>query len=168
MQVSIYPTPDSMRAKVNEYFCYLEEYNANHKGYKPPTMVGLARYLGFTTRAQFVNYKNDDQRDFEDVVNEAKMRIEEFYEEKLIMAKGPSTGIQFALKNNCGWEEKTKQQITGDGDKPLVFTWDDQAKDVIDVNPDVNRIEAPKPQLTGGVPVGEGAEISTLTVEVLP
>lgn len=147
--IAAYPTPQSLQQKVDEYFEWLAAYNADKPPtkQKPPTMTGLARYLGFTTRTQFINYKNDENPLFEDVINYAKMQIEEFYEEKLIMCKGPSTGLQFALKNNCGWDDKTKTQITGDNDKPLVFMWDDNAKDVIDANPDVQKLDAPKKQI---------------------
>lgn len=147
--IAAYPTPQSLQDKVDEYFDWLAAYNEDKPAFKqkPPTMTGLARYLGFTTRTQFINYKNDENPLFEDVINYAKMQIEEFYEEKLIMCKGPSTGLQFALKNNCGWDDKTKTQISGDTDKPLVFMWDDNAKDVIDANPDVQKLDAPRKQI---------------------
>ena len=47
-----------------------------------------------------------------------------------------------------------KQQITGDDDKPLVFGWASNAKDVIDVN----TVEQPElePAARGVLPPGEG------------
>lgn len=127
--ISIYPTPDSLQNKVDEYFdyCFIMENKFGRmipKCIVPPTFSGLARYLGFGTRKALIEYadKNGNEM-YEDILNDAKLRIEDFYEGKLVMAKGPSTGLQFALKNNCGWDDTTKQQITGDAGMPVVFSW---------------------------------------------
>lgn len=151
--VSIYPTPQSMQDKVDEYFNFLEVYNEGKRKKKPPTMTGLARYLGFTSRSQFVNYKNEENPLFEDIVAQARMRIEEFYEEELITTKGNASGLIFALKNNAKWEEVNKTRIGGEDDKPLIFTWDPNAADVIDNRKDVKTIDVGvKGVLPGGIP----------------
>jgi len=140
--VAIYPTPQSLEDKINEYFDFLDSENEHRRGKKkPPTMTGLARYLGFTSRSQFVNYKNKENPLFEDIIAQARMRIEEFYEEELITTKGNASGLIFALKNNARWEDNIKQTITGDSDQPLVFTWDPMAKDVLDES-SVQQIES--------------------------
>lgn len=138
--INIYSTPDSMRAKVDEYFdmCFAMKYNktiGRDVPYVviPPSYAGLARYLGFKSRQQLLNYANERDEAFADVVADARLRIEEYLEGELIRSKAP-TGVMFSLKNNAGWEDKTKQTISGDDDKPLVFGWATDAKDVIDIS----------------------------------
>lgn len=135
----LYDTPQDMQDKVEEYFdwCFTFEIRDGRRVRKclnPPTFSGLARYLGFSSRLELLSYTNKKKKSFEDVINDAKLRIEDFYEGRLVMNHGPSTGIQFALKNNCGWEDTSKQQITGgSGDKSLVFAWGiDETQKVMD------------------------------------
>ncbi len=155
--LSLYDTPQQLEDKVNEYFDFLDQYNEGRRKKKPPTMVGLARYLGFTSRSQLVNYKNKENPLFEDIIAIARMRIEEFYEEELITTKGNASGLIFALKNNAKWEDATKQTITGDTDQPLVFTWDAMARDVLDEQK-AQELEA---QNKGALPPGESYTEST-------
>lgn len=158
--VSIYPTPQSMADKVNEYFeqCFVRKLDKRlgvERTFvvEPPTFAGLARYLGFSSRAQLLAYKNNRDEAYEDVINDAKLRLEDYLEKVLVTTKNPS-GVIFSLKNNGGWEDMQKQQITGDDDKPLVFGWASNAKDVIDVN----TVEQPElePAARGVLPPGEG------------
>lgn len=147
----MYPTPDSLHAKVEEYFdwCYEKKYDAKSgrqvvKVINPPTMAGLARYLGFANRSQLVNYKNNSNQLYEDIINEAKLRIEEYLETKLVNGRGNPAGVIFALKNNARWEEKNTTQLTGTSDTPMVFGWASNAADVIDVGKEEDKaIEAP-------------------------
>lgn len=155
--LALYETPQNLEDKVEEYFQWIALQSKGRKP-KPPTMTGLARYLGFTSRSQFVNYRNKDNPLYEDVIAQARMRIEEYYEEELITTKGNAAGLIFALKNNARWEDNIKQTITGDSDQPLVFTWDPLAKDVIDGQA-VAQLEAPV--IEGGTVVGEVVEEST-------
>lgn len=127
--ISTYPTPDSLQQKVNEYFdyCFIMEEKYGRmipKCIVPPTFSGLARYLGFGTRKALIDYVGGKGNEmYDDIINDAKLRIEDFCEQKLIMSKGPSTGIQFALKNNCGWDDTNKTQLTGPDNRPVVFSW---------------------------------------------
>ena len=141
--VSIYPTPDSLQAKVDEYFEWclkvrhdpktgLDKVYENHT----PTFAGLARYLGFTTRSQLLNYADDRDENYTNVVKAACLRLEEYLEGKLVYAKAPA-GIMFSLKNNAGWEETSKRQLTGADDKPLVIGWTNNAHDVINASASV-------------------------------
>lgn len=163
--VSIYPTPESLQNKVDEYFdyCFVMENKYGRlipKAVVPPTFSGLARYLGFGSRRALIDYTvNNGNELFEDVLNDAKLRIEDFYEGKLIMAKGPSTGIQFALKNNCGWEDATKTQLSGaDGNSPVVFTWGIEEKSsTIDADV-VEEIPAPLQQIVSAEEKQEATE----------
>ena len=43
----------------------------------------------------------------------------------------------FSLKNNAGWEETSKRQLTGADDKPLVIGWSTNAGDVIEASASV-------------------------------
>ena len=60
--ISIYSTPQSLAAKVAEYFdsCFIMKYNAKAGmdmpyEIKTPTYSGLARYLGFRSRRDLIN-----------------------------------------------------------------------------------------------------------------
>lgn len=127
--ISTYPTPESLQQKVDEYFdyCFIMEEKYGRmipKCIVPPTFSGLARYLGFGSRKALIDYVGGKGNElYDDILNDAKLRIEDFCEQKLIMSKGPSTGIQFALKNNCGWDDTSKTQLTGPDNRPVVFSW---------------------------------------------
>ena len=69
----------------------------------PFTMAGLARSLGIS-RATLLNYKHQSS-DFCAVVEEAKLRIEEYAETQLYVNRN-ATGIIFNLKNNFNWKDK--------------------------------------------------------------
>lgn len=139
--IKVYPTPESLEAKVDEYFdwCFVRKYNSKlgrevAVEVHPPTLSGLARYLGFTSRGTLLNYKNDANPLFEDILSEARLRIEEYLESRLVTIKGNPAGIIFALKNNARWEEQTKTQLMGANNEPLVFGWASDAKDVLETS----------------------------------
>lgn len=166
--VSIYPTPDSLQAKVDEYFDWclkvthdpktgFDKVHENHT----PTFAGLARYLGFTTRAQLLNYADDRDERYTYVVKGACLRLEEYLEGKLVYAKAPA-GIMFSLKNNAGWEETSKRQLTGADDKPLVIGWSSNAGDVIDASASVV-----SPETKGALPPTTPKIESTSSCEVV-
>jgi hypothetical protein len=118
--VTMYPTPQSMANKVREYFDYcLPEVidprtgEMKIKERKPPTYSGLARYLGFQSRGQMLDYVNKRDEAYNTILADAKLRLEDYLEGKLVYSKAP-TGIMFALKNNAGWEEKSTRQNAGD------------------------------------------------------
>lgn len=159
--VSIYPTPKSLADKVDEYFDSCFVYRQHPKlgvemayEVKTPTYAGLARFLGFSSRSQLLDYTNQRDEAYEDVINDAKLRLEEYMESKLIHSKNP-TGLIFALKNNANWEDVTKKQVGGIDDKPLLLTWADenQVGDVVTV--EAEKVEPqgvlpPAPHLLGG------------------
>jgi hypothetical protein len=78
----------------------------------PPTVSGLARYLGFESRQSMYDYKERDK--FSYTIKETTLRIEEFAEKQLFV--GNPTGAIFWLKNK-GWKDKTESDITSGGDK---------------------------------------------------
>ncbi|WP_440220915.1 terminase small subunit [Dietzia sp. MNB45] len=97
---------------------------------KPYTITGLARALG-TSRETLLDYesgKHDekagdfdgaDQR-FSDAVKEAKSRVQEDAESRL-MSGMPATGFIFWLKNNAGWRDRQEvDHTTKDQPMPLL------------------------------------------------
>lgn len=69
----------------------------------PPTISGLARYLGFESRQSMYDYK--DREDFSYTIKETTLRIEEFAEKQLFV--GNPVGAIFWLKNK-GWRDKSE------------------------------------------------------------
>ena len=81
---------------------------------KPPTVTGLALYLGFGGRQALLNYQNRDM--FKDTITIAKSRIEEYVEGRLFDKDGVA-GAKFSLVNNFkGWKESPKQEE----EKPVI------------------------------------------------
>lgn len=100
-----FPSPEAMQAKIDAYFTACE---VSEKTY---TITGLALALD-TNRETLCNYEERDE--FFDTIKRAKMRVEEFYEGRLVHP-GP-TGSIFALKN-FGW--KDNQTVSGDPLNPI-------------------------------------------------
>lgn len=82
---------------------------------KPPTISGLANFLD-VHKSTLANYRKDEL--FGSTIEKAFQRVEQWWEEELPVARG--TGVQFNLKNNFGWRDKTEQEITGAGGGALV------------------------------------------------
>lgn len=76
----------------------------------PYTMSGLARRLGLS-RQGLLDYNNRDA--FLDTIKKAREKVHEDVETRL-MEKAP-TGAIFNLKNNFGWKDESKQDITSGG-----------------------------------------------------
>lgn len=70
----------------------------------PPTIVGLALALGFTSRQTLLNYA--EKPEFVDAITRAKARVEQYAEERLYDKDG-TRGAQFTLRCNFGWKEDT-------------------------------------------------------------
>ncbi len=76
---------------------------------EPPTITGLAFFIGFNSRQAFEEYEQTDK--FANILKRARLRIETTYEKKLHQ---PSPyGAIFALKS-LGWNEKTGNETAGD------------------------------------------------------
>lgn len=104
-------TVDELEEKIDVYF------KDAVKRKVPPTMAGLANTLGVDRRT-LLNYRGRGD-EFRTAIAKAKGRIEQAWEEGLFIAKN-SSGVQFNLKNNFGWRDKTEQEITGAGGEPLI------------------------------------------------
>lgn len=115
---------EELREKIEEYFGeYCKgtpalDVNGNeaadkygrtiYENWHRPTVTGLARYLGFKSRQALINYQG--RKEFCDIITEAKMRIEEYAEERLYDRDG-FNGARFNLINNFrGWSDKASSE----------------------------------------------------------
>lgn len=113
---AFYKTPEELQTAVDRYFdsCKGEPvYDENGRpvvlsngklkriGEKPPSMAGLSLSLGYKDRHQFTQqkYRNEE---FARIVAVARLRIEQYAEERLFDAQGYS-GAAFMLRNCFGW-----------------------------------------------------------------
>lgn len=104
-----YKTPEELENVIDDYFDSL--IGEDGEWVRPPTVTGLARRLNLS-RQGLLNYKKKDE--FIDTIMHARARVEEFNEESLFSAGKSTTGVMFNLKNNFGWEDKTKHDVSTD------------------------------------------------------
>jgi hypothetical protein len=71
---------------------------------QPPTIAGLALYIGFVSRQEFDHHEAKGK--FSASLKKARLRIEAEYEKKLHIQS--STGAIFALKS-MGWNERQEK-----------------------------------------------------------
>ena len=116
----IYETPEDIESVIEQYFNSLMcpqlskdgEVIADKNGEpiyiisKPPTMTGLAYYLGLKSRQALINYRHQSE-EFNDTISRAKMRIQEYVETRLFDRDGVN-GAKYSLPNNFpdeNWRE---------------------------------------------------------------
>ena len=69
---------------------------------RPPTVTGLALWLGFKSRQTLLNYQARSKA-FDDVLTMAKSKCEEFAE-RCLYDRNRVSGAKFSLENNfSGW-----------------------------------------------------------------
>ena len=80
---------------------------------KRPNMTGLALALGFRNRASLVAYQKEAGYEWaHDILAYAKMRIEEYLEQRFLDPKnGNVAGCIFSAKNNFNWVDKQDVRI---------------------------------------------------------
>lgn len=114
-----YKTAEEMQEKIDEYFADCEGHIAVDEagdplldkrgnpivlGAHPPTVTGLALFLGLKSRQALLNYQGRKQ--FNDAVTRAKSRIEAYTEGRLFDKDG-FQGARFSLERNFkGWREE--------------------------------------------------------------
>jgi len=117
---AFYDSPEAMEKECNSYFEWIKgEYEERVteitiKGKKqefreticlrepePPTVTGLALYLGFESTTSLSDYSKKGP-EFASIIKRAKLRVENRYEKNLHGEK--PTGSIFALKN-MGWKD---------------------------------------------------------------
>ena len=115
----LWKTPEELQAKIDDYFNHISKPLGLDKDgipyYEPITITGLALHIG-CYRETILNYSKKDE--FFDTIKTARLRCENFAEKK-IFGNNP-TGAIFALKN-YGWEDKVKNEHTGDKENPLAI-----------------------------------------------
>lgn len=119
---AMFQTPEEMQVKIDAYFAscvptflrvdgsVVPDKNGNPiVQYNPPTITGLALYLGFEDRSSLYEYK--EKKEFTHTVKKAIARMENYAERELFNNPKP-TGAIFWLKNH-GWkaEEDTKADV---------------------------------------------------------
>ena len=103
-----YKTSEEMEKRIIEYFSDKGTiYNSDGEsiGYNPPTVNGLALFLGFCDRHSLYEYQ--EKEEFTTIIKRARACIEGHYEFSLNGKN--ATGAIFALKN-MGWADR--QEIT--------------------------------------------------------
>lgn len=93
---------EDLQKKIEEY------YRTISKDGRPPSITGLAHFLGFVSRSSFYEY--EQRGAFTDTIKRARLAIEMFYEESLLNARN-AAGAIFALKN-FGWRDEQSIQVT--------------------------------------------------------
>ena len=87
-------------------------------GQHPPTVTGLALKLGFTSRQSLLNYQGKGE--FFDTIMRAKMKIEQYTEERLFDREGVN-GAKFSLVNNFkGWKDSAEIDVKNKGPVKIV------------------------------------------------
>ncbi|HVV55694.1 MAG TPA: terminase small subunit [Mucilaginibacter sp.] len=93
---------------IQQYFESSEE--ENQTGSEPPTLAGLALFLGFESRQDIEVYENKPR--YAALLKRARLRVEAAYEKKLHTHS--SGGAVFALKS-MGWNERTDDKTPATG-----------------------------------------------------
>jgi hypothetical protein len=90
---------------IESYFTAADDIPPGKKP-EPPTLAGLALYLGFNSKDDLDRYETKGR--FKAVIKQARLRVMTYYESRLY-APNP-TGAMFALKN-MGWDVNAKTDI---------------------------------------------------------
>lgn len=96
-----YAEEEVLQQKIIEYF------KDRADNMRPPTVAGLALWLGFADRQSMYDYKKNEK--FSCTIKKAVTMIEQYAEERLF-GDGPHTGAIFWLKNH-GWKDKTETDV---------------------------------------------------------
>ena len=106
-----FDTAEALQEQIDQYFLDALDDEGNYR--KPISITGLALHLD-TTRETLMDYQKRDG--FSDAVKKAKLRIENYYEEHLLVGK--PTGPIFALKN-FGWKDSQQHEHGGPNGGPI-------------------------------------------------
>jgi hypothetical protein len=94
----------SLLALIEQYFKQsADEPTSKGKSSEPPTIAGLALFLGFNSKEDFDHYENKGK--LASLIKRARFRVMAYYENRLHFPA--PTGAMFALKS-MGWNEKSK------------------------------------------------------------
>lgn len=102
--------PDKLSQAISDYYDDCDRRNA------PYTIAGLALWLGFSNKDSVRDYcgRKDE---LGEIMNSARLRIEQQRSEQLITAEGAApVGKMFDLKCNFGWQEPPQRQEVNNPD----------------------------------------------------
>lgn len=136
----IYETPEQLQAAIDSYFqsCQGKRY---YKGkpvldedgkpvigqIEPYTVTGLARHIGISVRAlsSYQSYVKSGlvPPEFADIINDAKLRIQEYAERRLYDREGAG-GARFVLEASFGWMTKKENMELQQTDQRIQLTRD--------------------------------------------
>jgi hypothetical protein len=91
-------TVTRMKNKIIDYFAMIKALD------KPPTVSGLMMHLQMH-RDQFYHYY--EYPEFKPVMEQTKLLIENWAEERICLSKYNPSGLIFVLKNRFGWKDLT-------------------------------------------------------------
>ena len=111
-----YKSVEAFQKKIDEYFVSIRDKDGEY--IKPPTVSGIALFLGFCDRRSMYHYRDKDE--FYSPVKRAIGMVEAYHEEKIGYGRGAAGNI-FALKN-FGWTDR--QEVTNVGD--VGITWNEE------------------------------------------
>jgi len=104
----LFNSPEELQMLFDKYF---DECNKKDKVY---TMTGLAMYLGLT-RKTLLQFQGKKQ--YKKMIEDAKEKVRQFIEDRLVNSKQNTAGLIFWLKNNAEWEDKN--YLSGDKSEPI-------------------------------------------------
>ena len=120
---TVFDNPEELNEKILAYFDGLRK-DPDGDLIQPPTLSGLALYLGVTRRT-LANYIADAEREDGQKPNKkrsaqcahlimlAKAQMEQYLEEQLLM-RSKTHGVEFALQNGYGWGQKQTVDVKSD------------------------------------------------------
>lgn len=128
-----FKSAEALKKKIDQYFTWCEgspltDPNTGrpmftkqgipvYKDVHPPTMAGLANALGIS-RPTLLSYSG--KKVFEDIIDDAKRRVEQYAEERLFDKDG-SAGARFSLQNNFdGWKDEKEISISAAEDDDIM------------------------------------------------
>lgn len=117
----IFESVEQLEQKINEYFdsCQPESFG-DQVILNPPTVTGLALFLGFAQRKSLLDYKAKEE--FCNTIKRAISCVENGYEQRL--SSTTPTGAIFALKN-MGWQDKQEIDQINRGEQTIRVIYDD-------------------------------------------
>lgn len=114
----MYTDPLEMQRVCDKYFSWCDSQtktitrNKNEKIiYKPYTVSGLTLALGFASVQSLLDYEKKPQ--FADIIKRAKLRVQNWTEEKATNGEINPIYAMFTLKCNFGFVEKQEVNFTG-------------------------------------------------------
>ena len=99
---------EELEAAIEEYFREQERQE------KPPTIAGLGWWLGCArkTLCDYARLERDSYEPWSFPIQQAYRRIEAYLECQLCKQTGQTSGLQFVLKNNFGWQDKQEIELS--------------------------------------------------------